>query len=280
MTGSSSTTRMVADIGSDGTQPDGPPLTPPGHVPDTATLGCPMRATETRLTIGELADRVGMSTRNIRAHQTRGLLPPPTIEGRTGWYTPAHESRLRTIQRLQDQGLNLQAIGLLLKARDGDPEVDDVRRALVEPPAAENPEVQRAADVLAGFGGDVPAELVQRAVDLGLFEPIDGELTLVLVPSALRSGVSLFRAGVPVAELMGAAESVDAAARRVAETYVGLVRDHLVPGIAADVLALTPDEIRASLGELRLAAGEVLLTMFQRAMTEAADRLVDELTEE
>ena len=30
------------------------------------------------MTIRELAERTGMTVRNIRAHQTRGLLPPPS----------------------------------------------------------------------------------------------------------------------------------------------------------------------------------------------------------
>ena len=38
------------------------------------------------LTIEELARRVGLSTRNVRAYRTAGLLPPPTLEGRTGRY--------------------------------------------------------------------------------------------------------------------------------------------------------------------------------------------------
>ncbi len=39
------------------------------------------------MTIRELAERTGMTVRNIRAHQTRGLLPPPVVRGRTGYYT-------------------------------------------------------------------------------------------------------------------------------------------------------------------------------------------------
>ncbi len=33
-----------------------------------------------KMTIGELARRTGMTIRNIRAHQTRGLLPPPEVQ--------------------------------------------------------------------------------------------------------------------------------------------------------------------------------------------------------
>ncbi len=39
------------------------------------------------LTIDELAQRTG-TVRNVRAHQSRGLLPPPEVRGRTGYYGP------------------------------------------------------------------------------------------------------------------------------------------------------------------------------------------------
>ena len=48
---------------------------------------------EAPLTIDELAQRVGMTVRNIRAHQSRGLLPPPVVRGRTGYYGPDHVAR-------------------------------------------------------------------------------------------------------------------------------------------------------------------------------------------
>src|SRR6185437_14658101 len=40
------------------------------------------------LTIDELARETGMTVRNIRAHQSRGLLPPPEVRARTGYYGP------------------------------------------------------------------------------------------------------------------------------------------------------------------------------------------------
>jgi DNA-binding transcriptional MerR regulator len=62
------------------------------------------------LTIEQLAAAVGMSVRNVRAHQTRGLIPPPVRSGRTGRYDAGHVSRLRLIQTLQGLGFNLAAI--------------------------------------------------------------------------------------------------------------------------------------------------------------------------
>src|SRR4051794_33940235 len=71
---------------------------------------------EGELTIDELAQPPGMTVRNIRAHQSRGLLPPPAVRGRTGYYGPAHLARIELIQEMQAQGFNLQAIRRLVDA--------------------------------------------------------------------------------------------------------------------------------------------------------------------
>jgi DNA-binding transcriptional MerR regulator len=72
-----------------------------------------------QLTIEQLAAQSRMSVRNIRAHQARGLLAPPEVRLRVGYYGPAHIAQLRLISRLQEQGFNLGGIKRLL---DDEPE--------------------------------------------------------------------------------------------------------------------------------------------------------------
>jgi DNA-binding transcriptional MerR regulator len=55
-----------------------------------------------------------MTVRNIRAYQARGLLPPPLVDGRVGYYTKVHRDRLTMIRRLRAEGFNLVAISALL----------------------------------------------------------------------------------------------------------------------------------------------------------------------
>jgi DNA-binding transcriptional MerR regulator len=62
------------------------------------------------MSIEELARRAGMSTRNVRAYRTAGILPPPRIDGRTGRYDDGHLRRLAAIARLQRRGWSLAAI--------------------------------------------------------------------------------------------------------------------------------------------------------------------------
>ena len=60
-----------------------------------------------------------MSVRNIRAHQARGLLDPPEVRARVGYYGPEHLAQLRLIRELQDDGFNLSGIKRLLDDTQG-----------------------------------------------------------------------------------------------------------------------------------------------------------------
>lgn len=66
------------------------------------------------MTITELAERVGMTPRNIRAYQSRGILFPPRIEGRVARYSGVHAARLQLIASLQREGFTLAAIKRLV----------------------------------------------------------------------------------------------------------------------------------------------------------------------
>src|SRR6185503_5854347 len=74
---------------------------------------------EAPLTIDELARETGMTVRNLRAHQSRGLLPPPDVRGRTGYYGPEHVDRVELIKELQADGFNLEAIRRLIEQAGG-----------------------------------------------------------------------------------------------------------------------------------------------------------------
>ena len=63
------------------------------------------KAAEGEMTIRQLAERTGMTVRNIRAHQTRGLLPPPVVRGRTGYYNDEHVARIEMTREMQADGV-------------------------------------------------------------------------------------------------------------------------------------------------------------------------------
>jgi DNA-binding transcriptional MerR regulator len=77
-------------------------------------------------TIDELAALAGTTSRNLRAFQSRGLLPPPRLAGRTGRYDEGHRMRLEAILRLQRRGYSLAAIADLEAAWERGATIDDV----------------------------------------------------------------------------------------------------------------------------------------------------------
>lgn len=70
--------------------------------------------------IGQLADRVGMSTKAIRYYETIGILPEPARSS-NGYrsYSPATAERIAFIRDAQTAGLSLEEIQTVLDLRDG-----------------------------------------------------------------------------------------------------------------------------------------------------------------
>src|SRR4051794_10056322 len=104
-----------------------------------------------QLTIEQLAAESGMTVRNIRSHQARGLLAPPEVRLRTGYYGPEHVQRLKLIRDLQEEGFNLNGIKRLLAGTDGTAErLTRFKRALTTP-YAERPERVTLAELAQRF---------------------------------------------------------------------------------------------------------------------------------
>lgn len=237
------------------------------------------------LTIDELAQRVGMTSRNIRAHQTRGLLPPPELNGRVGRYGPDHVARLELIKRLQDQGLNLQAIALVIEG--GEPELDRVRAALLAPWKTEDPVEVTVEALTRQLGAEaIEAGIVQRAIDLGIIGPPasgDPANLELLLPAIIRAGEAMTGLGVPLSAQIEVVEEVDDRVRAVADAFIDLAREHLVAQLARASVGkretIEPEALQQAVEQLRGIAADVLLTLFHRAMTDASGQLVGDLFE-
>ena len=72
----------------------------------------------TQMTIGELADRTGLSRRTIRFYVQQGLLPAPYGYGRGSAYTEEHVDTVSRIHTLQAAGHSLAAIKRILAGQD------------------------------------------------------------------------------------------------------------------------------------------------------------------
>jgi DNA-binding transcriptional MerR regulator len=69
------------------------------------------------LSIGELADRAGLSRRAVRFYVQQKLLPTPLGRGRGRHYDRSHLDRLRQIAELQSAGHSLDAIRQILAGK-------------------------------------------------------------------------------------------------------------------------------------------------------------------
>jgi DNA-binding transcriptional MerR regulator len=230
-------------------------------------------ATE-ELTIDELARRTGMTVRNIRAHQSRGLLPAPEVRGRTGFYGPAHEARIGLIRELQADGFKLEAIGRLLDSAGGSSEeVLRFTRAVKAPFEDEQPQIVSAAELAERWGGDVPAEnLVAKAQKLGILRPLGDGNFEELSPRLGRASAELAALGIPPETALDVAGQLRKHCESVAKTFATLFIDQIWKPFEAQG---SPEhdlpEVRDAIERLRPLASDALLAMFQLVMTEVVE---------
>ena len=230
---------------------------------------------EAQMTIGELARRTGMTVRNIRAHQTRGLLPPPEVRGRTGYYGEEHVARIALTREMQADGLNLEAIRLLLESSDGSgsTEILDFTRALRAPYEDEAPEIVDAAEMTNLWGVDPDPKLIQRAERLGIMRELPEGRYEIISPRLQRAGVELARLGIKPEAALDTVEQLRQHAEGVARTFIDLfVNEVWEPFDAAGRPEEDWPKVREALERLRPLAAGGLLAIFQLVMSEASER--------
>src|SRR3954452_23781259 len=171
------------------------------------------------MTIDALAQRTGMTVRNIRAHQSRGLLPPPEIEGRTGYYGPEHVARIELISEMQADGFNLAAIKRLLEDRPGsDREMLGFKRALMAPWEDEEPEFITGEELFKRLRLDVEnpnPKLLARAIKVGFLVDLGEGRFEVPSPTLFRAAEELRALGIETDTAMDVLEEIDRSARSV-----------------------------------------------------------------
>ena len=226
------------------------------------------------MTIRELAERTGMTVRNIRAHQTRGLLPPPVVRGRTGYYSEEHVARIELTKEMQADGLNLEAIRRVLDSGDGAASaIFDFTRALREPFEDESPEIFEADELAAIWGGKPEPKLTRKAEELGIFRPLPGGRMEVISPSLLRAARELYALGIGPDGMSVTAEKLRRHADGTAQTFVELfVKEIWEPFDEAGRPERDWPRMSEALEGMRPLAAGALLAMFQLAMGEAIEK--------
>lgn len=224
---------------------------------------------ENRLTIEQLAAESGMTVRNIRAHQARGLLPPPEVRQRVGYYGSEHVARLRLIRDLQAEGFNLKGIERLLEQTQGPAtQLLDLKRVLTEPWETEEPQVFTQEELAERFRGDAGPRTLSKAVRLGVLVPIGGGRYEAPSPSLLDAAEEVMRRGVPQRHALAVVEDVKRSCESVARTFVRLFLDDVwKPYEQAGHPEERLEEVVESIERLRPIASQVVLAVFQQTMS-------------
>lgn len=218
-----------------------------------------------------------MTVRNVRAHAARGLLPPPRMQGRTGFYGAEHLARLELITHLQAEGFSLAAIERLVDATPN----QTAERALSQylemlMPWQAEPPVDMPREEFASWVGAEPAHY-DALVGSGLVEDLGDGAIRVHSPGMVRAGAEAVRLGMPLDALLETREMVLAQVTEVAEKFVDLFRrtvwqDFVADGLPPDRLA----DIRDVVAKLQPVAAQTLMSAFRETMPRAVGDLVRE----
>jgi DNA-binding transcriptional MerR regulator len=221
------------------------------------------------LTIEQLAATVGMSVRNIRNHHTRGLLPPPEVRSRVGYYGAEHVARLQLIQDLQADGFNLAAIERLLSSSDGlAARLLGLRHAVTAPFEPETPEVITAEELTQRFG-QVSGRDAQRVRKLKLLVPLGDGRFEAPSPALLNAAEEVMALGIPLPPALELVERVSRDCDSISRAFTRLFLKELWdPFERAGKPEERWDELIAAVEALRPLASEALLALFKPAMTD------------
>ncbi len=213
--------------------------------------------------LDELARRAGVASTTVRLYQTRGLLAPPRLEGRTGWYDDSHLSRLRLIARLQAEGYSLAGIANLLDQWERGRTLDAVVGVEAELDALlgdAHAVVIDPAELLGRLPeGAMTPEVMQRAVSLGLVQPTEAGQFRVADRRFLETGSVLAHLGIPLDVILDEWEALVAHTDDIAARFTALFETYLAP--ADWQRGLDTDEARElahTLARLQSTARQVL----------------------
>ncbi len=229
------------------------------------------------LTIDELAREVGMTVRNVRAYAGRGLLAPPRLAGRTGYYGPEHIEQLTLVRDLLAVGLSLAAVERVLasESRQTASLALAVLRTVRDPWRPEAEEEIDAITLARRAGVPPDPQLVTQLAEDGIVKILPGGRLRLLQPDLIEAGQQVIALGVPASAVVAAQRKVSEHAKAVANVFVELIattvwRDFVERGMPEDEWERMRDVVAA----LVPVAGQTLLATFRAAMRDRVDEIV------
>ena len=231
-----------------------------------------------RYRVEQLAAECDVSVDTIRYYQSRGLVPPPTREGRVAWYDDRHAERIRHVRALRGRGLTLAAIERVLG--DGaDPADADLALAVA---AARGEAVEDELLTLEEFAdrSGVPASLIQaverEGIELGRTE--DGETRYTAADiDMVRGALRLLEYGLPLGELLSLArdtnEAMVALASRAVDLFDEFVRKPIRDTASSDEAASA--QLVEAFDTLLPAVTNLVANHFRRVLLDRAEERLE-----
>jgi DNA-binding transcriptional MerR regulator len=223
------------------------------------------------LTIDELARATGVTVRQVRSHQARGLVPPPDVRARTGYYGPEHRARLELVIELQAEGVKLDTVKRLLETTGG--QATEVLRFTrsVRALFAQQAQIAGLEELVERFGDD-PKQL-ERAMRHGLLRKVDDGAYEESSPALLSAADRLVALGIGVEKVMDVAGPLRRHAEGIAKLYVELFLEEIWrPFDAAGRPDTDWERMHAAAGQMREIAGQATFAMLELAVSERLDK--------
>jgi DNA-binding transcriptional MerR regulator len=223
-----------------------------------------------------------MTVRNIRSHQARGLLAPPEVRMRVGYYGPEHVAQLRLIRELQDEGFNLNGIKKLLDDTHGTAErLLSFKERLTAPLHDERPETLTVADLDSRFHlpPEDAAEVLAKVQKLGVLQPIGEGVFEAPSPALLAIAEEVVARGISLKGALEILEEVEKHTEAVSRAFVRLfLRDVWKPFQEAGMPAERWPELEESIERLKPVASDALLSIFQHGLSGQIESAFGEIT--
>lgn len=186
--------------------------------------------TAPQMTVDQLAASVGMTVRNVRAYAGRGLIPPPHLVGRTGYYGPEHVSRLLLIRDLIERGYTLAAVERVLMRQSTATagHALDLLSTLEDPLGqSEEPEEMTVDALLRLAGVEVETGFLDRLVEIGLVERVDDSRVRLMRPFVVRAGAKAMALGLDRGSVLALLPLLADHLHVIAQRFVDEFRTHM-----------------------------------------------------
>lgn len=224
--------------------------------------------------IDDLARTSGVTVRNIRAYQERGLLHPPTRRGRVALFDDTHLARLKVITSMLSRGYTSDHISEMLGAWQSGLDLGQVlglESALISPDAHDEPRTVSKPTAVELAGGVEDLELL---ISAGLAEPAGARVKL-LRPGLMKAFAEMRGYGMTTAQLLEVYQGVAPEVDRITEILVTAGAQHVAHLFEVGSATTTGD--LEDLVEMLQRFRSLAMTSVTATLTESIDRTVEAL---